>query len=87
MTDIVERLRGNYMPGDWGHLAEGAAAEIERLTEEVNALRLVATAHDAEVERLRAALEKIASYYATGAVRLNSDVDVPEIARAALNAS
>jgi hypothetical protein len=37
-----------------------------------------------EVERLRSALQEIASYYANGAVRLNSDVDIPEIARAAL---
>jgi len=54
MTDIVERLR---LPGKaTRELQDEAAIEIERLTEEVNALRLVATAHDAEVERLMAAL-------------------------------
>jgi hypothetical protein len=63
MTDIVERLRA-YARNCGGppedYLTWQAADEIERLTEEVNALRLVATAHDAEVERLRAALESIA---------------------------
>jgi hypothetical protein len=35
-------------------------------------------------ERLRAALQEIANIYANGAVRLGADVDVPRIARRAL---
>jgi hypothetical protein len=60
MTDIVEQLNdmANDMIGPYRRLTLEAAAEIERLTEEVNALRLVATAHDAEVERLRSPFMK-----------------------------
>jgi acetylornithine/succinyldiaminopimelate/putrescine aminotransferase len=52
MTDIVERLRTmGYMP------CIEAADEIEQLREHIAALQLVATAHDAEIARLRAALQ------------------------------
>jgi chromosome segregation ATPase len=44
----------NTQTHDLARENETLRAENERLTEEVNALRLVATAHDAEVERLRA---------------------------------
>ena len=56
MTDIVERLRFhecNFAVYD------DAADEIERLREHIAALQLVATAHEAEIERLRAALQTV----------------------------
>lgn len=52
--------------------------------DEIGELNVVIEQLRTEIERLRAALERIASYYANGAVLLNSDIDVPEIARAAL---
>lgn len=59
MTDIIARLRSRspYLDGSSAErIMDEAAAEIERLTEEVAALRLVATAHNTEMLRLEAAL-------------------------------
>jgi hypothetical protein len=60
--------------------------EIERLTEEVNALRLVATAHDAEVDRLRAALADILAWADTPSQEASPSwiIGACERARAAL---
>jgi len=68
VTDIIERLhtiRDHLRTGRFGQrevweewLTE-AAAEIDRLREHIAALQLVATAHEAEIERLRAALQTV----------------------------
>jgi len=58
MTDIVERLRSQRTPALF-ETAREAADEIERLREHIAALQLVATAHEAEVARLRAALQTV----------------------------
>jgi|KBSMisStaDraftv2_1062788.scaffolds.fasta_scaffold420873_2 hypothetical protein len=87
MSDIVERLRGKYMPGDWGHLAEEAAEEIERLRAIVNGfvekgvddLRTVAAFQ--VNEELREALEWIVEYASDG-----PDVDVATCGRIARRA-
>jgi len=57
MTDIVERLRNRNNPENRRVMMTEAADEIERLREHVAALQLVATAHEPEIERLRAACE------------------------------
>ena len=51
-SETIKRLRTmGYMP------CIEAADEIEQLREHIAALQLVATAHDAEIARLRAALQ------------------------------
>jgi predicted ATPase len=67
--DIIARLRSRspYLDGSSAeHIMDEAADEIEHLREHAGAWRLVATSHEpevlrlqGEVERLRAALEKI----------------------------
>ena len=68
MTDLVERLhtiRAHLRTGAvgqrevWEEWLTEAADEIERLREHIAALQLVATAHDAEIERLRVALQTV----------------------------
>ena len=62
MTDIVARLRNL----GWETCHE-AADEITRLREHVAALQLVATAHEPEVERLRAEIEWLREVVAAAA--------------------
>jgi predicted RNase H-like nuclease (RuvC/YqgF family) len=61
MTDIIERLRvaGDRDEGRPYSTMHEAADEVERLREHIAALQLAATAHEAEIERLRAQLAGI----------------------------
>lgn len=59
MSDIVERLRNLGMVSNDRSTFSVAAEEIERLREENEALRLVATAHEPELARLEAEIERL----------------------------
>jgi uncharacterized small protein (DUF1192 family) len=87
MTDIVERLRFPMGTGDYDYrtveLMREAAHEIERLQAELARIRGLPrlAALDAEIERLRAALNELTTEITQSSI-LMDNISLPKFERA-----